>query len=270
MTIEVKDFQREVLDRSREVPVVVDFWAEWCGPCRVLGPVLERLSQEAEGAWVLAKVDTESLPDIAATFGIHGIPTVKLFVDARSSAEFTGALPEPSVRQWLAKVLPSKHKAELDHAEGLFVSGDERAALPIVEGVLARDPDNLKGRILGAQILLFQNPERATHLLEGLEENVEDFQKVDSVRTLAALLTKAEDPGVLAEGSLRAEYISALNDVAHRNFGSALQRFIHIIREDRQYDDDGSRKACIAIFKYLGEGHEITLKHRRDFSSALY
>ena len=270
MAGDVQDFQSDVLDRSHDRPVVVDFWAAWCGPCRVLGPVLERLAEQAHGAWILAKVDTEALPEIATRYGVRGIPNVKLFLEGKPTAEFTGALPEASVRQWLEKYLPAKFVRELEHAEALFVSGNEQGALITVEDVLAKDPGNLPARILAAQILLFSDPDRAISLLEGLEEHVDNFEKVDSVRTLAAVLSKAANPDGLPEGTVRALYGSALHAAARRDFNAALAAFIQVIRTDRHYDLDGSRKACIAIFKYLGESHELTLKHRRDFSSALY
>lgn len=101
-------FQKEVLDKSKEKPVVVDFWAEWCRPCRILSPTLEKLARESKGAWRLVKINTDRQPGLSMQYDIRGIPAVKMFVNGAVAAEFVGALPEPAVRQWLDEHLPKE------------------------------------------------------------------------------------------------------------------------------------------------------------------
>ncbi|MCL4279079.1 MAG: thioredoxin, partial [Ignavibacteriaceae bacterium] len=116
MSYEVIDFQKDVLEKSYEKPVLVDFWAEWCQPCRLIGPILEKLADENKSDWELVKVDTDNNQEIALRYGVRGIPNVKIFRNGEVINEFTGALPESAIKDWLKKSIPSKFAEQIEHA----------------------------------------------------------------------------------------------------------------------------------------------------------
>ena len=132
------DFSEEVLETSKQIPVLVDFWAEWCGPCRILGPILEKLAGEASGEWKLVKVNTELHPDLAQAFDLRGIPAVKLFSQGEPIAEFTGALPEAQVRDWLGANLPGASDDEFTAAFHAFETDDLETARIHLQRALAQ------------------------------------------------------------------------------------------------------------------------------------
>ncbi len=271
MEANVANFQDDVIEASRSVPVLVDFWAPWCGPCRVLGPTLDRLAAASEGKWHLVKINTDEHPDISSRYGIRGIPAVKLFVDGEVIDEFTGALPEHAVRQWLEKALPSENKKRLDRAELEIQAGNEEAAEALLNEILEEEPGNPKARVLLAQILAFRDPAAAAGLVEGSAFAGPGFVQVgEAVKTVARLFELSDDASSLAEGSGREAYRAALAALRERRFEKALERFIEVIQVDRYYDDDGARKACVAIFTLLGNDHPAVRKYRRTFDMALY
>lgn len=266
---DVKDFTKDVLEESHRVPVVADFWAEWCAPCRILGPVLEELASQANGSWKLAKVNTEEHPNIASQYGIRGIPAVKLFVDGQPVNEFTGALPKYQVEYWLQRALPSRFRKDLQAAEYLIAQGKSDEAQPILERVVREEPGNVEARIRLARLLLFSDHGRAREVLGDIEEPAH-AEQIEAIRTVARLASLRNNPSDLPPGDVKDDYLAAINNLLHQNYEQALQAFIEILRKDRYYDDDGSRKACIAIFKLLGEDHHLTQKYRREFSRSLY
>ncbi len=270
MAYDIQDFKTDVLEKSKELPVLVDFWAEWCGPCRVLGPVLERIAEQRKADFHFAKVNTEAHTEVAQAYKIMSIPNVKLFIDGEVVDEFAGALPEHMINAWLQKALPSKFRRELAAAENAVASNDVETAKTLLQKVVSGEPSNERARILLAKIVLFEDAETANTLVTAIQPGADHFQAADSIRELGELLGKTKNPNELPEGAGKEHFSLALTALKNQNFDQALLKFIEAMAADRQFLDDGARKACIAIFKFLGEDHALTLKHRKGFSSALY
>ncbi|MBI4547251.1 MAG: tetratricopeptide repeat protein [Ignavibacteriae bacterium] len=266
---DVHDFETEVIKRSFDIPVLVDFWAEWCAPCRILSPILERLAEQNKDKWVLAKVNTEEHQDVAVQYGVQGIPNVKLFFEGKIIGEFVGALPEYVVVQWLRENVPSRHRTKIELAKTLIADQRLSDAQQLLENILTVEVENQEVKVLLARVHLFTDPTKAADLLRDVDDP-RHAELSEALRTLTRLFDLHNRLDELPEGLSKQTYLNAIADIRAQKFDAALEKLIEIIRTDRYYDDDGSRKACIAIFKLLGEEHPTTQKYRRDFSSALY
>jgi putative thioredoxin len=273
---DVQDFDRDVIEASHEQPVLVDFWAPWCAPCRQLGPVLERVAAETD-RWRLVKVNTETHPGPARRYGVRGIPNVKLFVDGTVTDEFTGALPERAVRQWLAAHLPSEAKKRVTAARRALDRGDTATAERLLTEALADEPDHDEAKLLLAQTLVFRDPARAADLADAADVAAPAPRQMrEAVQTVARLL-RLRRAGAAPADALSLDdapgaeaYRTALDALARGDFHAALDGFIEVVRVNRALDDDGARKACIALFTLLGPQHDATQAYRRTFDMTLY
>ena len=178
----------------------------------------------------------------------------------------------PDIRQseWLKKAIPSKYAEKVEAAKSLFNEQRNDEAKKLLNNILDSEPANEEAKLLLGKILVFEDSNKAKQLVENIDGSTDNYEQVESIQTIVELFDKLKETNLLPDAPVKNNYVAAIENIKIKNFDSALEKFIDIIREDRSYDDDGARKACIAIFKYLGEENEITLKHRKDFGSALY
>lgn len=270
MSYELMDFQKDVIEKSHQQPVLVDFWADWCGPCKMLGPILEKLAAEQSDLWTLVKIDTTEHQELAQEFGIRGIPNCKLFIDGKVVNEFSGALPEAMLRDWLKKALPSKMQEKFNEALQLLGNGESEQGRGLLQEVLENDPQHHQASIVLAQTWLYEDEARALEIVKNIEMDSPYYDAAESLRHLANLFALSASPEKLGQSTQKDNYLAAIRALKSGDFDQALTLFVDIMIYDRKLDDDGARKACIAIFKMLGEEHELTRKHRPGFSSALF
>jgi putative thioredoxin len=270
MSDSIPDFDTDVIQRSYSIPVLVDFWAPWCAPCRALSPILERLAGKNADRFVLVKINTEELPEVSARYQVRSIPNVKLFVDGQAIDEFTGALPEGVIAQWLNRVLPSPLRNMLKQAENEVLAGRPDKAIAVLEEVLAVEPDNEDAAVMLARLLLSSDHRKAAAAVECIGADSDAYPIAESIRTVSRLFDYAEAPEALPDAPPKPAYLSAIEHLKNADFEAALSGFIEVVKVARQYDDDGARKACLAIFKFLGDDHELTREYRSRLASALY
>ncbi|MBF0428703.1 MAG: tetratricopeptide repeat protein [Magnetococcales bacterium] len=277
-SVDKASFVQEVLEQSKTVPVLVDFWATWCGPCRTLGPILEKLANEMKGRFILAKIDSDHNPELARQYGVRGIPSVKLFMDKVVVNEFTGALPESRIRDFLDKALPSEQDKWVARGREAEERNDLEGALELYHAVLSAEPAHVAGLLGLTRVLL---------ALGRIPEANETFARVkprdqESVeaRNLKAKLAFVGIP-VVDQDSLAAKVAENPSDLAARlalgealvaqeQYALGLEQFLEVVRANRTFQDDAGRKAVIRVFDLLGPGHPLIAQYRPRLSALLF
>jgi putative thioredoxin len=272
-------FEADVIQASSERPIIVDFWAPWCQPCRQLGPILEKLANEYKGRFTLAKVNVDENQEVAAAFGVQSIPYVAAVRDGRLAAEFVGVYPEEKLREWLAPLLPSKAEELLKKGRALE-SSDAKAALAAYREAAELDPKLDAARVALARMLLKLNQDdECRKIIADLESRGYLEPEAEKVKSQLELRAAAAEAGPLDEArkaataaphdlSLQLKLADALA-VANRH-EEALQICLSIVQQDKSALGGEAKNTMLRIFDTLGAGSDLVGIYRRKLATALY
>jgi putative thioredoxin len=271
INVDEASFHNDVIAYSNTVPVVVDLWAEWCQPCHMLTPILEKLATEMNGAFRLAKVNADENPNLNIQLGVRSLPTVKAFHRGQLVNEFVGVQSESFVRDFLRNLVPSAGNLSLERAEGLLGLGDYLGAAQAFRQTLKTDPDNGAALLGLAKSLLVQGePADALAVLmdfPACKEFTDAEKLADLVRSVSKLTTEPDD---LEEDELSISFRRGLSLVKNGNLPAAADGFLGILRQNKNYLDGEVRRAMVGLLVLMDDDDPETRQYRNELASVLF
>jgi len=269
-TVTESDFEYEVIAYSNQVPVIVDFWAEWCRPCKTLTPILEKITEEAQGRFRLAKVNVDENPNLALRFNVRSIPNVKAFRDGQMVSEFLGLQPEPRVKEFIRNLAPSQTDLLLEKGQSQLESLNWVEAANSFRSFLTKTPNHPSGMLglLKAQLML-GNYKEAKHLIDEFPASPE-YARMQAVLPLYEALKRGQSFQPTMEDPLEAESINAIRLIMRGNLPAAMDGLIDILRQDKHYRSDEARKLLLGLFEVLGNHHPLTQQYRQELAMVLF
>lgn len=277
-----ENFNEVIVTNSQRVAVLVDFWADWCAPCKQLTPVLHKIVDEYQGQVLLAKINADEQQAIAAQFGVRSLPTVKLIKDGGIVDEFMGAQPESEIRKMLEKHItaPQPELSPKEQALQLLATGEAQTAIALLEQAIAADPEDMTLKVaLAKAAMLNGEPERAEIILSDLDAETHELPETQALlMQLQFARIASEGPGreVLEQRieadpkDLQARYQLAALNIVNNEFEAAMDQLLAIMQRDRTFEDDGGRKGMLAVFDMLGGSGELVSEYRTRLANALH
>ncbi len=266
------DFEMEVLAYSQQTPVVVDFWADWCGPCKTLGPMLERLAEQGQGAFRLAKVDVDQNPNLAIRYGVSSIPAVKAFRNGAMVAEFVGVQPEAKLREFLHALAPTPGDLAIEKGQSLLAQLQTALAEQAFRQALDAAPGHPAALLGLAESLLLSGRSAESLSILGRFPASKEYQAAQILLPLAQAMHQLEQAGGLPapEDPHDPAFVNALRLARRGNIEAALDGLLDILRENKRYRAGLARQAVLALLEVLGEANPLTRSYRNELAMVLF
>jgi putative thioredoxin len=269
-TVTESDFEYEVIAYSNQIPVIVDFWAEWCRPCKTLTPMLEKLAEAAQGAFRLAKLNVDDNPNLALRYNVRSIPNVKAFRDGQVVSEFLGLQPEPRVKEFIQSLAPSQIDLLLEKGQSQLEAMNWSEAGSSFSQFLTKSPDQPTGLLGLLKSSLMQGRyKEAKHIVDEFPPS-QEYAHMELLRPLLEALSPENSNHVINGDTLDAIYHNALRLIMRGNLPAAMDGLIDILRQNKHYHNDEARKVLLALFEVLGDNHLLTHQYRRELAMVLF
>ncbi len=265
------NFEYEVISYSQNIPVLVDFWADWCRPCKTISPILERLAIEANGSFRLAKVDIESNPNLALLYAVRSIPTVKVFTQGSVSSEFVGLMPENRVRDFVNNITPpSQQNLAIEKANSKLSLYQWAEAETLFRDLIENSPDNSECLLGLLKSLLGQGiVGESIELIKNFPSS-KDYIAAARLLPLAEQFKAFQNNTIPNENELDTTFINCIRLAVRGNYLAALDGLFGILKQNKAYRDDIARKVALSILDLMGDDNKETRHYRTELASILF
>lgn len=273
--ITLENFQQIILEGSMQQPVLVDFWADWCAPCKAIMPILHKLAAEFNGQFILAKINIEEQPELAQQFQVRSVPTVMLVSQGQLLDQFNSALPESEIRSFLQRHLTNPVDALKEQIKQLVATGDLDNAQALLQQAMAQLPEDISLQIDLIRVLLQKNLSAdAKALLDNLPEADKARPEVKGLQAglnFAAKAPSSEQLAALGEREdSEANYLKAMAALVQADYAQALTRLLNLIRDDKSFQEGVAHTTLLEVFALLGEGNPLVVQARRKLYTLMY
>lgn len=268
--VDESNFDYQVLAYSQKVPVIVDFWAPWCDPCQRISPLLERLAQDRQGKFRLAKVNADENTGLTQRYQVHTLPTIKAFQNGRVIGELRGVKTASQIREFVGQVVPSPEDLLVDKAHSLLAKGEFEEVESICREILEKRPQHPGGTLALIKSLLGQGESQgALDLLRTFPASPQ-YEQAETLLPLARVMAEEAPGSAPGQDQIDAVYQRAVRLINMGNIPAALDGLFEVLKKDKRYRDGEAKEVVLGLFELLGDDHPLTVEYRPELANILF